>query len=85
MELQLSGKAAEIVQEKLALGLYSDAAEFVSEIILRAEEFDKLKLEKLRQALRVGIGQLDRGEGMPLDIERINKKVDEELAAKRNG
>jgi len=48
MDLQLSGKAEEIVREKLASGTYSDAAEFVSEIILRAEEFGKLKLEKLR-------------------------------------
>jgi hypothetical protein len=67
MELQLSGKAEEIVREKLALGIYADATEFVSEIILRADEFDKLKLENLRQALRIGIDQLNRGEGRPLD------------------
>ncbi len=84
MELQLSGKAEEIVREKLALGIYADAAEFVSEIILRAEEFDKLKLEKLCQALRIGIDQVDRGEGIQLDIDRINKKIDKELAAKSN-
>ncbi|MGH7457175.1 MAG: hypothetical protein ACRENG_37850 [bacterium] len=76
MELQLSGKAEEIMREKLALGIYADAAEFVSEIILRADEFDKLKLENLRQALRIGINQLNRGEGRPLDIDRINEEID---------
>jgi Arc/MetJ-type ribon-helix-helix transcriptional regulator len=75
MELQLSGKAEEIVREKLALGIYANAADFVSEIILRADEFDKLKLENLRQALRIGIDQLNRGEGRPLDIGRINEEI----------
>jgi Arc/MetJ-type ribon-helix-helix transcriptional regulator len=79
MELQLSGKAEEIMREKLARGIYTDAAEFVSEIILRAEEFDQLKLENLRQALRIGIVQLNRGEGRPLDIGRINKEIDKAL------
>jgi len=79
MVLQLSGKAAEIVQEKLASGIYADAAEFVSEAILRAEELDKLKLERLRQELQIGIDQLDRGEGRPLDIDRINRELDEKL------
>ena len=83
MELQLSGKAEEIVREKLALGIYTNAAEFVSEIILRAEEFDKLKLEKLRQSLQIGIDQLNRGEGIPLDIGRINAKIDKERDCKK--
>jgi hypothetical protein len=76
MELQLSGNAEEIVREKLALDIYADAAEFVSEIILRTDEFDKLKLENLRQALRIGIDQLNRGKGRPLDISRINGEID---------
>jgi Arc/MetJ-type ribon-helix-helix transcriptional regulator len=83
MELQLSGKAEEIVREKLALGIYADAAEFVSEIILRADEFDKLKLENLRQALRIGIDQLNRGEGRPLNIVKINEDIDKALAHKK--
>lgn len=83
MELQLSGKAEEIVRENLALGIYADASEFVSEIILRADEFDKLKLENLRRALRIGIDQLNRGEGRPLDIDRINEKIDEAFDHKK--
>ena len=70
------GKAEEIMREKLASDIYSDAAEFVSEIILRTDEFDKLKLENLHQALRIGIEQLNRGEGRPLDISRINEEMD---------
>jgi hypothetical protein len=29
--------------------------------------------------LRIGIDQLDRGEGKPLDIARINKEIDKAL------
>lgn len=74
IEIQLSGKAEEIVKEKLALGIYANAAEFVSDIILRADEYDELKLERPRQAIQIGTDQLNRGEGIPLDIGKINKK-----------
>lgn len=84
MELQLSGKAEEIVREKMAQGIYTNATEFVSELILRAEELDQLKLETLRQALQIGLDQLNRGEGIPLDIDRINKKIDHLLAVKHH-
>lgn len=79
MQIQLSGKAEEIVREKIALGAYADAAQFVSEIILRAEEEDQRKLAKLRQAIQAGLDQLNRGEGAPLDLDKINAAIDKEL------
>ncbi len=79
MQIQLSGKAEEIVNEQLALGSYTDAAQFVSEIILRAEKEDKRKLSKLRQAIQIGLDQLNRGEGVPLDLDKINAAIDHEL------
>jgi antitoxin ParD1/3/4 len=79
MQIQLSGKAEEIVKEKLALGSYVDAVQFVSEIILRADEQGKRKLPKLRQAIQVGLDQLNRGEGVPLDLDKINAAIDQEL------
>lgn len=85
MEIQLSGKAEEIVKGKLALGIYANDAEFVSDIILRADEYDELKLERLRQAIQIGTDQLNRGEGIPLDISKINKKIDKALAHKNHG
>ncbi len=79
MEIQLSGKAEEIVKEKLALGIYADAAQLVSELILRAEENDKHKHAKLRTAIQIGIDQLNRGEGVPLNLDRINAAIEKEL------
>ena len=51
MEIQLSGKAEEIVKAKVTSGVYADAAAFVADIVLHAEEFDRLKLERLRREI----------------------------------
>jgi antitoxin ParD1/3/4 len=79
MQIQLSEKAAEIVKAKVASGLYADAAAFVSDIILRADEFDRVKLERLRREIQLGIDQLNRGEGVPFDMDEINQSIDETL------
>jgi len=79
MEVQISGKAAEIISAKVASGIYADAAEFIADIVLRADEFDQVKLDRLRRELQVGIDQLNRGEGVPLDAKRINHAIDRKL------
>ncbi len=79
MEIQLSGKAEEIVKAKVASGVYLDAVAFVSDIVLRAEEFDQLKLDRLRREIQLGLDQLNRGEGIPFDMDEINQAVDKEL------
>ena len=42
-------------------------------------QFERLKLIKLRQELQIGIDQLNRGEGVPLDMAAINSEIDQEL------
>ncbi len=81
MEIQLSGKAAEIVKAKVAFGIYTDAAAFISDIVLRADEFDQLKLERLRREIQIGLDQLNRGEGIPLDMDEINQAIDGTLSS----
>lgn len=76
MEVQLSGKVAEIVKEKTAAGEYPDAAAFISDIVLRADEFDRLKLERLRQEVKIGLDEIKRGEVVEFDLEDIlNEEV----------
>lgn len=79
MEIQISGKAEEFVKAKVTSGAYSDPATFVTDILLRAEEFDLLKLERLRREIQLGLDELNRGEGMPLDMDEINLAIDREL------
>jgi Arc/MetJ-type ribon-helix-helix transcriptional regulator len=71
MEIQLSGKAAEIVKAKVAAGGYPNAAEFISDIVLRADEFDRLKLERLRREVNIGLDEIKRGEVVEFDLDDI--------------
>jgi len=41
--------------------------------------FDQVILERLRRELQLGINQLNRGEGVPLDAKRINHAIDRKL------
>jgi len=79
MEIQLTGKAEEIVKAKVVSGGYANATAFIADIVLRADEFDRLKLERLRREIQLGLDELNRGEGLPFDMDEINREVDREL------
>ena len=71
MEVQLSEKAAEIVKAKVSAGGYPNASAFISDIVLRADEFDQLKLERLRREINIGLDEINRGEVVEFDLEDI--------------
>lgn len=71
MQIRLSGKAAEIVEAQIASGLYTNAADFISDIVLRADEFNQLKLERLRREVSIGLEEIKRGEVVEFDLEDI--------------
>ena len=71
MEVQLSEKAAEIIKAQVASGIYADATAFISDIVLRADEFNRLKLEKLRREVNIGLDEIKRGEVVEFDLEDI--------------
>jgi Arc/MetJ-type ribon-helix-helix transcriptional regulator len=71
MQVQLSGKAAEIVKAKVAAGEYPNAAAFISDLVLRAEEFDQSKLGRLPSEVRLGLDEIKRGEVVEFDLDEI--------------
>ncbi|NUO83166.1 hypothetical protein HUU05_24100 [candidate division KSB1 bacterium] len=71
MQVQLLGKTEEIVRAKVAAGGYPDAAAFISDIVMRAEEFDRIKLERLRRDVQIGLDEISRGEVVEFDLEEI--------------
>jgi Arc/MetJ-type ribon-helix-helix transcriptional regulator len=76
MEIQLSGKAAEIVKAKVTAGGYPNAAAFISDFVLRADEFDRIKLERLRREVNIGLDEINRGEVVAFDLDDIlNEEV----------
>jgi Arc/MetJ-type ribon-helix-helix transcriptional regulator len=79
MQIQLFEKAAEIVRTQVASGIYSDAAAFISDIILKYEAYYKKKLEALNREIAIGLEQANRGECVEFDFDELMQEVDEEL------
>ncbi len=69
MQVRLSGKAAEIVKAQIASGLYTSASDFISDIVLRADEFNQLKLERLRREVSIGLEKIKRRELVEFDLD----------------
>ena len=76
MQIQLSGKAADVVRAKVATGGYPNATAFISDIVLRADEFDSIKLERLRQEVNIGLDEIRRGEVVEFDLDAILNEID---------
>lgn len=79
MQIHLSGKAAEIVQAQMAYGIYADAGEFVSDVLLKYQAYYRKKLEALNREIAIGLEQANRGECVELDFDELMQEVDEEL------
>ncbi len=70
MATNLSPENEQYIQQAVAAGLYHDRGEALN----RAVELLKRR-EQLIRDVNLGIEQLERGEGMPLDIEEIKATV----------
>ena len=55
----------------MAAGIYAEATAFISDVVLRADEFNRLKLEKLRREVNIGLDEIKRGEVVEFDLEDI--------------
>jgi antitoxin ParD1/3/4 len=65
MNVSLTPTLEELVQRKVATGLYNSASEVIREALRLLEERDemrKMKLASLRKDITVGLDQLERGE-----------------------
>lgn len=71
MEVQLSPEIEQIVNDKIASGMYPNVNEFIREAILRAVKQDYLKRKKLNEALAIGIEQADKGEFSSRTVQDI--------------
>ncbi len=79
MEIQLSGKAAEVVKAQVESGSYADPTAFISDIVLKYEAYYKKKLEALNREISIGLQQANRGESVEFDFDELMQEVDDEL------
>jgi antitoxin ParD1/3/4 len=84
MNVSLTPQLEELVQKKVASGLYGSASEVMREALRLLEERDRvhaLRLEELRAEIRKGI---ESGPATPLDMKTIKARGRERLAAAKN-
>jgi antitoxin ParD1/3/4 len=74
MHISLTERLEEFVKEKVESGLYNNSSEVIREALRLMEQEDqlhKIKLDRLREAVRFGDEQLARGEYSPRTIDDI--------------
>ncbi|MBL7645358.1 MAG: type II toxin-antitoxin system ParD family antitoxin [Candidatus Hydrogenedentes bacterium] len=74
MEIALPKGLADFVREQIDSGLYESPDEVYRDglrLLKERRDGEALKLERLRRELTVGLEQLDRGEGLPFDVQDI--------------
>ncbi len=75
MNVSLTPTLEELVQRKVATGLYNSASEVVREALRLLEERDemrKMRLGALRKEISVGLDQLERNEASEYDNQSLN-------------
>ena len=82
MNVSLTPELEKLVTERVRSGMYSSASEVIREalrLLNQQEGVRQRKLEELRKEIQIGIDQLERGEGVPLDIGKIKSRLRKRL------
>ncbi|BAZ82226.1 MAG: type II toxin-antitoxin system ParD family antitoxin [Sphaerospermopsis kisseleviana] len=86
MNVHLGTTFDQFVAELVDSGLYQSQSEVIREglrLLKEREDLRKLRMEELRKEIQIGIDQLDRGEGVAFDAEKIKAEGRKRQAAKR--
>jgi antitoxin ParD1/3/4 len=84
MNVSLTPELERRIVEKVESGLYTSASEVVREslrLLFAAEELKEQRRERLRADIRLGLEQLDRGQGIP--GEQVPADVTDRLESRR--
>ncbi len=74
MHVSLTERLREFVKEKVESGFYNNSSEVIREalrLMAQEDQLHKIKLDRLREAVRIGDEQLARGEYSPRTIDDI--------------
>lgn len=89
MNVSLTPELEKLVNDRVRSGMYSSASEVVREalrLLKEQEGIRRQKLKELRREIQIGIDQIERGEGTPLDIgklkARLRKRLQEQKQSK---
>lgn len=77
MDVRLTPELERLIHDKVASGLYTSEDEVIREALRLLKDRDELRIlavEDLRKEVQKGLDQLNRGESVLLDSERIKAK-----------
>jgi antitoxin ParD1/3/4 len=86
MNVSLTPEFEKKIEEKIASGLYSSASEVVREalrLLFQADAAREREIDLMNRRIKLGIEQLDRGEGIPGDEAR--RRSNRRLSERRRG
>lgn len=78
MNISLTAELELLIHNKVRSGLYGNASEVVREalrLLAAQDQFREAQLQQLRADIRLGMDQVGRGEGQPLDPEAIKAQA----------
>ncbi len=86
MNVSLTPELEQLVQDRVASGMYTSASEVVREALRLMKEQDQvrqLRLDELRREIAVGIDQADAGRVVEVDAASHKRRVRERLQGAR--
>lgn len=83
MNVSLTPELMQLVQNKVASGMYNNASEFIREAIRNVDGNDRLlhelKLARLKEALAPALGDAERGVYAEYSYEQLMHDLDQEV------
>lgn len=84
MHVSLPPELEGFIESKMASGLYSDATAVIGDAI-RLMQAEEVRIAAWQAAIRLGSGQLDRGEAIAYSPETLNDITRSAIAALYSG
>jgi len=86
MNVSLTRQLEGFIEKKVRTGKYQTASEVVREGLRLLEDRDAergLRLRRLREEIRVGLDQVEKGQVGPFDVKRIKAEGRRQLRGRR--
>lgn len=84
MNVSLTPELEQLINQKVATGMYHSASEVVREglrLLREQDELKRIRTEELRREVMIGMEQARRGESRPLDVAEVKAEARRRRAA----
>ena len=82
--IHIDHELKQFVDSQVAQGSFKNIDDYLASVLTRESERQR-KLQALRNEIQIGVDQLDRGEGTPLDMDSIIAECNKRYEERRHG